>query len=1460
MNQEEDPFYKKRFSLISEDEQKKEGILSADSTNPADFEEKILTKMKEERLLVDSVLNVPRDDRVPLINYPVKNPIKSWEEIITNDSIKYLKTQEVEAIYKQSINNSKKELQLNLILEKLKNSNNKLHIVPVRFSYDNNQLVDLITSISEGISEKDLYIVSRLYEADIPFDLHNEKKDFKNIVDIKLFEKALLIIKQTSVEANDLGIYEIICFYRIIQDFGPEFAEKITSGTKKMQFLKNDSNFEKVIDKFGCSLYNTGQNPYIFEELDKLSLVDFKAAAFFCQKIASCQDQDQDKINLFDFIYLSKLFKDKSQILDNVNINKEFLEKNNLTRKKAAEIVLFLSYRSENFNAPQTSKEEAELFLGILKDYEREEMPFLNDLAKQFNIEIVFSNRSYGHLLEDLQSTAYPLRFLAGRPDFIQFINNNFEVTDLNQLANIVNNILNNRINRLYESQLGGVKNLQAAVDQNKDKIENRFLLSENYTPDFINWLADLYIKTGYNILDAQKYEYMSNKLEILQAWYNDKSTFEKALLLGILGKNNDDLSGEYTSRLYSYHRVSEIIKDPEVLEFAKRNDDIGFLEAAINSKEFDTNFAIYWNNNRKIFEKAKDRGLFTEKDKYSTNNLEKTKEISEIVGNQLLLDFSDANPELNILQTAVDEFSSADIIKSINNWAQAWQSGSREFKVAQSIGLFNNLLERNIFKYKELAILYQVEDKDITQFKKIYDLDIGKQLFRGDELKKLVEIPSEKRWNYIEVVLKIDKSPSQEMQRIKESLVSQVLRTKDPIASYNNIENIFIKNNLPLVGKIFNIFKALHPPEILNDQLSVKNYLSPALRSFSNRKRYQTIFNDLLKIHVETSNRNLHEFLETLSNGQNLIEIYETKGIEALKPEQLDYLQFVFKRMNVVYSNSLKGLLNKEQDEFIKSDLFDVADEINTLRSNLGIINKQNISERLVDMFARPLGYSSIEQVLTRMNRVRVETDLRNRRLVKSPDGFELKDHNLLKNVNEQYIENILQNGSMAKEYLGQSASSDATPFDTDVSMVDPTNGENRFSLALRTASGYGGLTFVIKDRGQFQITTFGQKKISTDKMELFKTGRINSSHYGIRTGFPATEIDYMIVEKSLVSNKYKLEKIFIEIAQNGYYIPMIDDEKNVLLTPEKFDQYRKIFGGIDLFSGEPLEVTLSQSGSAQDKLVKAMIANKKKSIKNNIEATAKMNGIIVGVLKDCQIELIHKFETSIIGAEVYDTGSTARNTDNPSGVIDFDFVVRIDEFDELKAASAATEIKKRLKFAKDLMPNGDKNGLPQIRLLGVEGVAENLVDIDICFVRKSELVRFGSHNAVEQKLQWIKNNSGEEYYQDVIANIVLAKQLLKKGGAYKKMEQGGMGGIGVENWLLANQGNILVATKSFLKAAKNGDVIVGLKEFKEKYQIIDPGNNLFKPGHENFTEHLTESGYRAMIEVCQEVVTNYG
>jgi hypothetical protein len=58
---------------------------------------------------------------------------------------------------------------------------------------------------------------------------------------------------------------------------------------------------------------------------------------------------------------------------------------------------------------------------------------------------------------------------------------------------------------------------------------------------------------------------------------------------------------------------------------------------------------------------------------------------------------------------------------------------------------------------------------------------------------------------------------------------------------------------------------------------------------------------------------------------------------------------------------------------------------------------------------------------------------------------------------------------------------------------------------------------------------------KRDTSKIEVFYTGAIGNSHYGIRTGFASTEIDCFIVKRWD-------DRIGLEIAMNGFYIPVID------------------------------------------------------------------------------------------------------------------------------------------------------------------------------------------------------------------------------------------------------------------------------------------------------------------------------
>ncbi len=145
--------------------------------------------------------------------------------------------------------------------------------------------------------------------------------------------------------------------------------------------------------------------------------------------------------------------------------------------------------------------------------------------------------------------------------------------------------------------------------------------------------------------------------------------------------------------------------------------------------------------------------------------------------------------------------------------------------------------------------------------------------------------------------------------------------------------------------------------------------------------------------------------------------------------------------------------------------------------------------------------------------------------------------------------------------------------------------------------------------------------------------------------------------------------------------------------------------------------------------------------------------------------------------------------------------------------------------------------------------------VDIDIAFVSKSELAVYGSHDAVKEKLDWINQHHGADAWKDVVANIVVAKDVLKKAEAYKKFEHGGMGGIGVENWILAHGGNFERAAQAFWRAAHNeSGGLFTLSDFQDHYQVIDPGVNVKFQAHDNFIRILKEQGYQNMLKVIGE------
>src|SRR3990167_9472234 len=132
---------------------------------------------------------------------------------------------------------------------------------------------------------------------------------------------------------------------------------------------------------------------------------------------------------------------------------------------------------------------------------------------------------------------------------------------------------------------------------------------------------------------------------------------------------------------------------------------------------------------------------------------------------------------------------------------------------------------------------------------------------------------------NYFDVIERIDRSPSQEIQRLKDQLIDQIIATDDPLESYKQIESVFVHNHLPTVGKVFKVFSILHPPQILEDKLRGTQWLSPHLRGAHNRERYYTIYRDLMRVHVLSGNLSLREYIATLAQGERILSRVDEAG-----------------------------------------------------------------------------------------------------------------------------------------------------------------------------------------------------------------------------------------------------------------------------------------------------------------------------------------------------------------------------------------------------------------------------------------------------------------------------------------------------------------------------------------------------------------------------------------------------
>ncbi len=681
-----------------------------------------------------------------------------------------------------------------------------------------------------------------------------------------------------------------------------------------------------------------------------------------------------------------------------------------------------------------------------------------------------------------------------------------------------------------------------------------------------------------------------------------------------------------------------------------------------------------------------------------------------------------------------------------------------------------------------------------------------------------------------------------------------------------SQIEDIFIHNNLPYVGKNFITFCTLYP-EGQNHPVSrvmSRGALRDLPESSILHSKKAVIFNDLLKASMYSGNRDLKKYLTDLKRGADLADRV-VSGQNDYSDEDIEILRNYSNHLMTLYNNTVAG---KKDPVKLSSDPVKDVREFSRL---FGPTSRYDVPDRIVRSFAYGLGIKSYDEMVEKMNSAIAETDARNRAAAKA-NHFTLESGDIIKSTSIEYLGAILQNGSVSKEFLNGQASSDSTPLDTDVNIlpeglsgnisegVDKKNDIANFGamhcmMVLKSDASSGRHRFQMED----EDASYDQ-----NRYELWHN---DGDNYGIRVGFPSAEIDYLIYDDLGGAHHEDLEQMKFEVVRNGFYIPIVDKKTGQLVfTPEEYDTSREKMRGLSEYGDEPFRFAdeaawRSNNETLVDSLdIPSYILPDGSTIPGvrelasqyaaNREAVGrKRTAIIEQVIAPVLTEMGLSYKEHLDGdltpgiAEFIDTGSTGRLSNIP-GDGDFDFMMKLDR-DIFESSERMNRL--RQLFA-DRLGNqflGSNVRAKDVQLDGLEAP----VDIDITFSQRTNKVRYSTDVALTQQYAAAESADPEKIAQ-LKANIVFAKEFLKGIEAYKSFHaatpQGGLGGVGVENWILQNGGSFIAAARDFMRVAKTCE---SFDAFKEKYAIWDYGENHKNGKHDNFVvSNMNQEGFVRM------------
>ena len=626
----------------------------------------------------------------------------------------------------------------------------------------------------------------------------------------------------------------------------------------------------------------------------------------------------------------------------------------------------------------------------------------------------------------------------------------------------------------------------------------------------------------------------------------------------------------------------------------------------------------------------------------------------------------------------------------------------------------------------------------------------------------------------------------------------------------------------------------------------------------------------------------------------------------KAYKKDELTQKFKILERISAKdYFKDINGLVPLAEVEKYKRAMLKTKISLLSKKFNASTISTPDkLKDKIVSYIGHSAGYDSFNQMLQDINKIRNNADKRNRECAEEyrDKPFMFEEGDFVRGIG--YIEALtgsLNKGNVAKEFMcsyAGTSGSDTTPLDVDITYIVPKSGITTSIDGTPTGWGFGNIFVVFKkDNPNFNITrdkdgNVLDTKYDPNKVEMFGTWTTKGgycNHWGARTGISFTDVDFILYKENKIIERDEhnlpkvdekgnivyvknsndrndggyisiehdaLAEIQFEIARNGYYIPVIDMLGRLAFTPEQYDALRSKVAGLPYYSSAEYTISSKLDFPGIDELVEIKkvdmqkTAEKEKIVRGKVEEIIKNSKLDVDTIAIA--DTLSKDLTEGI-VQLIGTGSTSRGTNVPDDS-DFDYMLKVDKKVYMHTTDTLIANFKTMEHEED--NSHDK----RVRLAGVtvEGLEEPF-DIDISIDQKKNNIQYSTEMALEERLKTIRKQSPDDYYK-VIANIVYAKQFLKEIGVYKSArvnpELGGLGGVGVENWILQNGGSFRQACETFLEKAFDPKTseMVPFSDFKKVYTVWDFGENHESKGKHPFDEYVSlnmnEAGYNKLVK----------